>query len=275
MTATCLSLGWLLIALCMPAKSAPAAKPPSPYELFHVTSAGGPSATISGWLLTAKRPQGTLIMCHGFGQNKDVFIPYGWIREKENWNVIAFDFREHGQSTQSWRHLSTLGYNEIWDVKAVIDWADARKLQRPYAILGVSMGASIGLRWAAEDHRIVGVLAESAFTNAWDALQKFQFRGTPLGFLRTIVRGGFRQMLQQVDIPAAVAKRDDLLIWLTCGEHDWFAQKDQEQILAASHSPEKLKQLFVLPGFGHAQDWKAPDANDARIKAFLVACGER
>jgi hypothetical protein len=51
------------------------------------------------------------------------FLWYGWIRDRLGWNVIRFDFREHGQSSRAPLGLPTLGYHEIWDVKAVIDWA--------------------------------------------------------------------------------------------------------------------------------------------------------
>src|SRR5206468_2696540 len=96
-----------------------------------------------------------------------------------------------------------------------------------------------------------------------------------VALVRYVLHGGFRRMLQQVDIPAAVTKRDDLMIWLTCGDHDWFPKEDQESILTASRSSPNLKKLFVLPDSGHAQDWKDSQANDARIKAFLKMCASR
>ena len=87
------------------------------------------------------------------------FRGYSWIAEQEHFNVVRFDFREHGQSSHS-LHVPTLGYYEIYDLKAVIDWAEANHLEKPYLCYGHSMGAAISLRWAGEDRRIGGVLAQ-------------------------------------------------------------------------------------------------------------------
>ena len=69
--------------------------------------------------------------------------------------------------------LSTLGYHEVWDIKAVVDYAEGRGLRRPYGIYGVSLGASVGLRWATMDRRIEGVFAVSPFKNAYLASEQF------------------------------------------------------------------------------------------------------
>src|SRR4051812_24567474 len=64
-------------------------------------------------------PRGTVFMCHGFGRSMWDFRGYRWLADDEHFNVVRFDFREHGQSSHS-LHLPTLGYYEIYDLKAVI-----------------------------------------------------------------------------------------------------------------------------------------------------------
>src|SRR5437762_1543750 len=120
-------------------------------ERFHVTTDNIPEAQIAGTLWPAKgKPRGTLFMCHGFGRSMWDFRGYQWIAEQEQFNVVRFDFREHGASSHSMR-LPTLGYYEIYDLKAVIDWAERKGLERPYVCYGHSMGAAIALRWAGQD----------------------------------------------------------------------------------------------------------------------------
>jgi pimeloyl-ACP methyl ester carboxylesterase len=255
-----------------------ATTPRQPYESFKIATPNEPQAQIAGWFLPASRARGTLILCHGFGASKSDWLPYQWIRDSCHWNVIMFDFREHGESTNAWGQVRTLGYYEIWDVKAVVDWAESRHLARQLALYGVSMGGSVALRWAGEgqDHRIVGVLADSPYRSGWDAIQQFQYHAMPLGPLGpTLLHGGFKQMMQQVDIPAALSKRDDLIVWLTWGENDWFPPEDQSAIAAAVRSPESLKHVEILPGVGHAQGWMDPARNDQKIKSFLALCESR
>jgi hypothetical protein len=133
------------------------------------------------------------------------------------------------------------------------------------------MGAAISLRWASEDHRIGGVLAQSPFRNGLDATTKFRPNDGRVKFASGLfVHGGYKRMLEQVDIPAAVAKRDDLLIWLSCGDHDYFPESDQRAILDASASPQWMKRFVLIPNCEHGGQWRWSE-NDALIRAFLEA----
>src|SRR4029079_3824853 len=132
---------------------------------------------------------------------------YDWIADDAGWNVVRFDFRQHGESTKRALEAPTLGYFEIWDLKAVIDWAEAHHLEKPYVCYGHSMGAAIALRWAGQDRRIRGVLAQSPFRNAGDAVKEFRPNDARVQLASDIlVHGGFKRMLEQVDIPSAVSQ---------------------------------------------------------------------
>ena len=238
---------------------------------FRVQTDNVPAAQIAGTLWRADgKPRGTLFMAHGFHRSMWDFRGYTWIAEQEHFNVVRFDFREHGGSSHD-GHLPTLGYHEIWDLKAVIDWAEANHLEKPYLCYGHSMGAAISLRWAGEDRRIRGVLAQSPFRNALDATAKFRPDDKRVRLASSlIVHGGFKRMLEHVDIPTAVAKRDDLLVWLTAGDHDYFPEADQRAILGASASPESMKRFELIPNTGHGGQWRW-SGNDPLIRSFLAA----
>jgi pimeloyl-ACP methyl ester carboxylesterase len=252
--------------------------PPGDVETFRVKTDNIPQAEIAGWGLRAPgKANGTLFMCHGFHNSKKSFNWYGWIATREHWNVVAFDFREHGESTHGLTTLPTLGYYEIWDLKAVVDWAEKQGLEKPYACYGVSMGAATALRWAGMDDRIVGVLAQSPFKNALRGAEQFQkaIANHPLAKLAPLlVTEGLEQMWKQVEIPDAVAKRADLLLWLTVGDHDFFPVEDQEDILAASRSPRAFKRLFIRENSSHGGAWAWKD-NDRTIVNFLRECERR
>lgn len=266
----------VLLSLCSAAPFA-LANPKGPYESFRVKTDNIPQAEIAGWLLRAKSPKGTIFLMHGYNNNKDYMVGWQWLRDNENWNVILMDFREHGESSKT-GHMSTLGYYEIWDVKAVVDYAEKLNLAKPYTIFGRSLGASAGLRWASQDPRIAGVFAVSPFKNAYLASQelpadRLHIPGLPSPFVLNV---GFKKMLQEVDIPKAVAQRDDLRIWIMTGEFDAFGENEQREILNASASPPNLKRLEIATGCNHRNVWtfkgdaKRP-SHDQYLKDFLKA----
>jgi pimeloyl-ACP methyl ester carboxylesterase len=252
--------------------------PTGPYESFRIKTDNVPQAEIAGWFLpAASHAKGTIFVLHGYNNSKEYMVGWEWLRDKENWNVIMIDFREHGESSHS-GHISTLGYYEIYDVKAAVDYADQKHLAKPYAIFGRSLGASAGLRWASQDQRISGVFAVSPFKNAYLASQelpasRLHIKSLPSPF---ILNAGFRKMLEQVDIPKALAQRNDLRIWIMTGEFDAFNAKEQQEILNASASPPQLKRLEIATGCTHHNVWAFKgDAkhigHDQYLRDFLKA----
>jgi pimeloyl-ACP methyl ester carboxylesterase len=289
----------IVLALC-PVVLARA--PAGPYEHFRVKTDNIPQAEIDGWYLPAKNPKGTVFLLHGYNNNKEFMVGWEWIRDREGWDVVMIDFRQHGASSHSF-HPSTIGYYEIWDVKAAVDWADRRRLARPFVIYGRSMGAATGLRWASMDRRISGVLAVSPFKNAELATRQIADYGLRLaaadklslspsarvlvgeltsGHLASFLDRdaplleGPRKMLREVDIPAALRKRDDLRVWIMAGENDAFPPADQREILDASASPASLKRLVIAPGVNHHTVWTFKGAgdlpsHDQYVREFLAA----
>jgi pimeloyl-ACP methyl ester carboxylesterase len=258
-------------------KQHPPPRPPQPASEFCVRTDSIPAADISGVILPARhQAKGTVFLCHGFNRRKEDFYGWEWIRRDLGWNLVTFDFREHGASSHS-IHLRSLGYHEIWDVKAVIDLAEKRQLAKPYVIYGMSMGASVGLRWATQDARISGVLALSPYRNALEASRqflrhRFGIRRSPL-----TLSPGLCQMLSTVDLPTDVKRRDDLRIWIVCGEHDYFPAAQQRAILSASPSPANLKKLFVVPRGRHGNLWRwkgdaVCPSHDRIVRDFLDEC---
>ena len=302
MTAMCSRVTACLLALLV--CTAAAARPPNgPYEGFRVKTDNVPQAEIDGWYLPAGAgAKGTVFVLHGYNNSKERVVGWEWIRDREGWDVIMFDFREHGASTKTFM-LSTIGYHEIWDVKAVVDWAEKRGTPKPYLIYGRSMGAATGLRWASMDRRISGVLAVSPFKNAELATRQIADYGARLvtadklglsrrsrmilgefskGHLESFLdqelplTEGVRKMLREVDIPRALRNRNDLRVWIMAGQHDSFPEADQHEIINASASPPELKRLVIAPGANHRSVWAFGGAagvpsHDQYVREFLAA----
>ena len=253
--------------------------PPAPFRRFTVTTDNIPPARLAGVVMPAKgRAKGTLFLCHGWGNRKETFYGWDWVRSELGWNIVVFDFREHGQSSHS-PMVCTLGFHEIWDVKAVVDYAQREKLAEPYAVMGYSLGGSVGMRWAAQDERIRGVLAVSPFRNGLVGAR--QFLRAWLGFIpmTTQTNKNYMKMLEIVDLPTDVSQRKDMRLWIMVGQHDIFPESDQRAILAASPAPPSHKRLFVVPGGRHSRLWAwkgdaSVPSHDQMIREFLRECGK-
>jgi len=273
------SLAVLVLALWAGVCSA--RTPSGPFERFEVLTGGGPDvpqARIVGWYLPAKpasggKPHGTLFICHGYNQSKEGLAGWEWIRDKLGWDVVMFDFRRHGESSNPWPP-STLGYYEAWDLRAVIDWAEKRGSARPFAAYGVSMGAATALREASDDPRITGVLAVSPFRNALVGAEEMMASKHATWLGEHLMPPDYRETLAKVDIVRDVAKRSDLRVWIMSGERDCFPPADQRAILAGCASPDRLKRLVIAPGKTHHNVWTwkgdgVLPGHDEYVRAFL------
>jgi dipeptidyl aminopeptidase/acylaminoacyl peptidase len=104
--------------------------------------------TLAGFLLKRKNAIGNMLVCHGYQSCKekvaDLFDMF------DNYNMLAFDFRTHGQSDGRFR---TLGCHEYKDVIAAVNFLKEKTKQRsdnfsrplPFVIFGFSMGGSSAL----------------------------------------------------------------------------------------------------------------------------------
>jgi pimeloyl-ACP methyl ester carboxylesterase len=130
------------------------------FEPVRFTTSDG--LTISAWWIPAKRhtsrsttqPAGwgerTVILCHGLGSNKANHLPLGRELVYAGYNLLAIDFRAHGESDGQ---ICSFGDLERRDVLAAVGFlrtqrsANARRI----ALLGVSMGGAAALAAAGEE----------------------------------------------------------------------------------------------------------------------------
>jgi pimeloyl-ACP methyl ester carboxylesterase len=176
--------------------------------------------------------------------------------------VVSFDFRGHGRSGG----LSTVGDLEVLDLAAAVDWA--RRLGYPrIATVGFSMGAAVAIRHAATCDGLAAVVAISGPS-------RWYYRGTPamrrvhwviekrLGRLtgrvlrRTrIAATGWNPVPEPPDVAAARIAPTPLLV--VHGDADLlFPVEHAHALYAAAGEP---KQLWVEPGFGHAENAASPE----------------
>ncbi|HEY2575125.1 MAG TPA: alpha/beta fold hydrolase [Streptosporangiaceae bacterium] len=198
-----------------------------------------------------------IIVAHGFTLSWQ--RPAVWrisTRLNKTYGVISFDFRGHGRSGG----LSTLGDREIYDLDVAIRYARELGYQR-VATVGFSMGASIVLRHAALIGGADAVVSVSG-PGHW------YFRGTERMRRvhwavehrsgRLITRNVLKTRINPVrwdPAPMPPAEAAALIaptpLLIVHGDEDlYFPVGHAEELYEAAGEP---KELWVLPGFGHAE----------------------
>jgi pimeloyl-ACP methyl ester carboxylesterase len=106
-----------------------------------------------------------VVICHGLGANRSMFLNYVKVGNALKANVLMFDFRAHGDSDG---HTTTMGYFEKLDVLAAVDYLRAQRAPEAREIigLGISMGSAALVRAAAElDRPLDGIIVDSGFAS--------------------------------------------------------------------------------------------------------------
>lgn len=203
-----------------------------------------------------------VVLAHGFTLNWQ--RPSVWrvaSRLNRVGGVVTFDFRGHGRSGGQ----STLGDREIRDLDVAVAYARELGYQR-IATVGFSMGASVVLRHAGLIGGVDAVVSVSG-PGRW------YFRGTrPMRrvhwvverragrvisrrFLNTRISGG---RWDPVPVPPAdaAAKIAPTPLLIVHGDNDeYFPVEHAHQLFEAAHDP---KDLWIIPGYGHAETGAGP-----------------
>lgn len=118
------------------------------------------------------KPKGTLVLLHGIMMNKEsMLMPWGLYFAEKGYRVVIVDLRGHGGSTGDW-----IGYGawEAADLRKVADELQRRGLMTDrVGVFGISYGATMALRWAAQDSRVAAIVALAPFSDARRAIVEF------------------------------------------------------------------------------------------------------
>ncbi|MDO8735134.1 MAG: alpha/beta hydrolase [Elusimicrobiota bacterium] len=154
---------------------------------------------ISGWFVRPKeKSDKTVIICHGWGANKADVFPSTMYLLKKGFNLLYFDFRNHGKSGGN---VSSLGKLEGLDLTAAVEYLKKEKpeLSKKIGVYGISMGASVAILTAAQDERISALVVDSPFSSFNYIVLRYaklfykipKYPLTPLTFLFAKIRLGF------------------------------------------------------------------------------------
>lgn len=133
---------------------------------------------LSAWY-TPPRNGAVILVAHGYGdkRSEDLYALFA----SHGYGVIAWDFRAHGESEGE---FSSLGYYEMLDAKAALDFALAQPGVEHVGAWGGSMGAVTMIRATAEYPEIEALVADSPF----DTLEDEMALRVPFPIMRSLIR---------------------------------------------------------------------------------------
>jgi fermentation-respiration switch protein FrsA (DUF1100 family) len=208
--------------------------------------------TLSGWWLSRPETDRVVIGCHGYRGGKSELIGIATIFWRAGFNVMLFDFHGHGAAAGEG---VTLGYREVQDLCAAVDYAALRIPSARIGVIGYSMGASVAIMGSIKRRQVRCVLADSPFARHRDVVAHNVSRATHLSG-RTIAiladqfllrLGGYRSRdVEPIRDVALLAPRPLLVIHGTAD-----ATIPVEQAVQIYQRAQPPKELWLAEGAGH------------------------
>lgn len=119
---------------------------------------------LAGLLWDRKAPVSVILM-HMMPAKKESWSPFGEeLAESSGYNVLAFDFRGHGESEGgNWEDFSSEQHQKYYlDLEAAVSYLKERFPDTGIYLGGASIGANIAIKYMAEHPEVSKVLALSA-----------------------------------------------------------------------------------------------------------------
>src|SRR3989339_733334 len=122
--------GWFSSSLVLKAGLLPIEQKPDDFNVMceNVSFFTDDNINIKGWFLPSKeKSYKTIIICHGWGTNKSDVLSSTIFFLKRGFNLLYFDFRNHGESGGN---KSSLGKLESQDLISAVDFLKTKKKQQ-------------------------------------------------------------------------------------------------------------------------------------------------
>ena len=168
LVAVYLIASWYIVDQSLVAEASPIEQTPADmgaaYEEVSFAPRGWDGVTLRGWWLDADVGAPTILWLHGLDTNRAARIDVVTGLRAAGFNVLAFDFRGHGESDKV---AMGAGIHEQDDVLGALDWLAAEQGVSidEVGMLGLSYGGAIALLTAADEPRLRAVFADSAYAS--------------------------------------------------------------------------------------------------------------
>lgn len=191
---------------------------------------------LTAWYTPPRKKAAVILLAHGYGDNRPEWV-YQMLARK-GYGVLAWDARAHGESDGE---ISTIGYLEVLDAKAALDFALAQPGVEHVGAWGGSMGGATLIRAAARYPEIEALFVDSSFASLEEELEflaPYPFVNQLAEFLVQI-RTGIN--LDSVNIVDEVGKISPRPVYIVHSRADVVAPPDAgEKLYNAAREPRFL-----------------------------------
>ncbi|MGO8692841.1 MAG: alpha/beta hydrolase [Rectinemataceae bacterium] len=252
-----------------------------PWILERVRSPGGYDIAVHA---LEGEGRGLVLVQHGITWSWLGMMRYARAFRAEGWTVVALDARGHGDTGGG---RPSYGWHERYDLKAVADWALSRfPHEGRFAALGVSMGASAVLHFAAVDERLDAVVADCPFSNMAaeldhrlkKAMLPFFMRPAIVRIADAFCRRGEGFSIYDIG-PDRATLETEVPILFVHGLADDYVPWKMSVVMAERRRrelPEALTVLRLVPEAKHARSIAVdPEGYVQALREFFAAVAER
>src|SRR5215207_6775979 len=190
---------------------------------------------LSAWY-TPPRNGAVILIAHGYGDNRPEWV-YEMLARK-GYGILAWDARAHGESDGE---ISTIGYLEVLDVKAALDYVLAQPGVEHVGAWGGSMGGATLIRATAQFTQIEALFVDSSFASLddeFDLLVPYPVIN-PLAKLIAKIKAGIN--INNVNPLDEIGKISPRPVYIVHSSADTVAPTDAgEKLFNAAHEPRYL-----------------------------------
>ena len=194
----------------------------------------------------------TVLLAHGLQDSKWTLLRLiPWLHDA-GYNVMAPDLRGHGGSD---KRPTTIGPEEALDVRAALDWLQAKGVGDRVVGLGQSLGAAALVNAAAQDNRLKALVLDSLFAEWKNVDYARNYRLPP------------EWLVPDVPNPADLIRRVHVPVLIIHGTADNLVHVDHAlRLYQAANEPKEL----WINNSGHAWSaWTYPEEYRERVLSFF------
>ncbi len=240
------------------------------YDDAVVTTQDG--LRLVGWFIPATG-HSVVIVQHGYKDAREQYLGVAALLHRHGFAVLIPSVRAHDRSDGE---QIFFGAKEMLDLDAWYRYLRSRQDvgQEPIGILGVSMGGSLAIEYAAQNPAIKAIVADSAFSSLDDTVStsvKF-FTGLPAFPFAPMIAfwmerdSGVRA--SSIDAKKWIATISPRPVFLMQGGADTVISPQSGELLLEAAGPPK--ELWFEPSLGHAQFFKKlPEEFERRVAGFF------
>lgn len=231
---------------------------------------------LDAWYVPAKQvTDRTVIIVHGFRQDKTAMRQYGELFHQLGYNVLMPDNRGSGESQGN---FITFGYHDKSDVIAWANFLTRKNSKSSITLYGLSMGASTVMMASGEKtlpKTVKNIIEDCGYNNAWDEITyqanaQYHIPAFPLVYsvsLESKIRQGW--FFQDASATQALAK-DRLPILLIHGSKDSYVPTRMVYDNYKAVSKGVPKELLIVQGAAHAKSFETnPTLYRSTVEKFM------